>query len=277
MPADLAPLIDDLAAETAVLDALLTGLDESQWQLPTPAEGWSIADQVSHLAFFDEAALLAATDPVRFRRETLELLEDGMDFPDRVAALHRHRDGADLLAWFRAARRDLLAGFDGIDPATRLPWYGPDMGPASSLTARLMETWAHGQDVADTLGVQRTPSTRLRHVAHLGVRTIGFTYALRDLPAPAEPIRVELAAPDGDTWTWGPDGAADRVTGPALDFCLLVTQRRHRDDLNLTVTGDTATEWVSIAQAFAGVPGPGRSPLEKAARPGAASTAKGTS
>jgi uncharacterized protein (TIGR03084 family) len=264
MPADLAPLLDDLAAETAVLDALLADLSEAQWQLSTPAEGWRIADQVSHLAHFDETALLAAVDPERFRREAAELIADGMDFPDRVAASYRHRGGADLLAWFRGARRDLLAGFAELDPTTRLPWYGPDMGPASALTARLMETWAHGQDVADTIGVQRQPSARLRHVAHLGVRTFGFVHELRGRPVPATAIRVELVAPDGGTWTWGPDDATDRVTGPALDFCLLVTQRRHRDDLTLTVVGDTATEWVAIAQAFAGAPGPGRAPLPKA-------------
>lgn len=264
MPAPLAPLLADLAAETEVLDALLAPLTETQWRLPTPAEGWSIADQVSHLAHFDETALLAATDPDRFRREAAELVDGGMDFPDRVAASHRHRAGTDLLAWFRTARHDLIAGFADVDPAARLPWFGPDMGPASSLTARLMETWAHGQDVADTLGAQRPATARLKHVAHIGVRTTGFVFVLNGRPVPTTPIRVELTAPDGSTWAWGPDDAADRVTGPALDFCLLVTQRRHRDDVDLTVVGETAQEWMSIAQAFAGVPGPGRAPLNGA-------------
>lgn len=265
MPTDLAPLIADLATEGAVLDELLAPLTEQQWRLPTPAEGWSIADQVSHLAYFDETALLAATDPDRFRREASALVDDGMDFPDRIAAAHRHRDGADLLTWSRTARHDLLAGFSDLDPATRLPWYGPDMGPASSLTARLMETWAHGQDVADTLGVERAPTARLKHVAHLGVQTFAFVHRLNGRSLPTAPVRVELEAPDGgDTWTWGPGDATDRVTGPALDFCLLVTQRRHRDDLRLTVDGDTAEGWVAIAQAFAGAPGPGRSPSDRA-------------
>ncbi len=261
MAAELAPLIEDLAAETADLDALLTDLSPTEWRLATPAVGWNIADQVSHLAFFDDAALLAATDPDRFRREAADLVADGMDFPDRVAALHHDRGGADLLAWFRTARGALLAGFAGLDPAIRLPWYGPDMGPASSLTARLMETWAHGQDIADTLGVRRVPSARLEHIAFLGVRTLGFVYRLHGRPVPTDPIRVELTAPDGSTWAWGPTDAADRVSGNALDFCLLVTQRRHPHDLTLRVVGDTATEWIQIAQAFAGAPGPGREPL----------------
>jgi len=143
------------------------------------------------------------------------------------------------------------------DPRDRAPWYGPDMSIASMATARLMETWAHGQDVADALGVTREPTKRLRHVAHLGVRTMGFSYLLRDRPVPTEPVRVELEAPDG-LWSWGPDETVNRVTGPALDFCLLVTQRRNLADTRLRVTGPVATEWMSIAQAFAGAAGKGR-------------------
>jgi uncharacterized protein (TIGR03084 family) len=132
------------------------------------------------------------------------------------------------------------------------------MSAASSLTARLMETWAHTQDVADALGVTREPTDRLRHVAHIGVGARAYSYAVNSQPAPTAPVRVELIAPSGATWTWGPADAADRVSGPALDFCLLVTQRRHRDDLALVVTGPSATEWMTVAQAFAGAAGPGR-------------------
>jgi uncharacterized protein (TIGR03084 family) len=123
-----------------------------------------------------------------------------------------------------------------------------------------METWAHTQDIADALGVIREPTGRLRHIAHLGVSTRGFSYAIRGKTPPPVPVRVELTAPDGAVWTWGPAEAIDRVTGPALDFCLLVTQRRHRDDLALAIEGPAATGWMAIAQAFAGPPGPGRSP-----------------
>ena len=261
MPADLSALTADLVAETASLQEILGPLTPPQWQLPTPAECWSIADQVSHLAYFDEATLLSIRDPERFRREAAALAGRGGDFPDQIAAEHRHLGAAELLAWFRAARRALLDGYAGADPAARLPWYGLDMGPASSITARLMETWAHGQDIADTLGIDRPPTSRLRHVAHLGIRSLPYSYAVNGLPPPAAPIRVELAAPDGGQWTWGPAGAGDRVAGTALDFCLVVTQRRHRSDTGLVVAGETATQWIGIAQAFAGAAGPGRKPL----------------
>jgi len=162
-----------------------------------------------------------------------------------------------LLDWFDEARRRLLTTFAALDPGLRVPWYGPPMSAASSVTARLMETWAHGQDVADALGVTREPTDRLRHVAHIGVRAMPFSYALHGRPAPTAPVRVELTAPGGESWTWGPQGVPDLVRGPALDFCLLVTQRRHRADLALRTTGPVATEWLSIAQAFAGEPGKG--------------------
>jgi uncharacterized protein (TIGR03084 family) len=136
------------------------------------------------------------------------------------------------------------------------------MSPASFATARLMEYWAHGQDVADALQVQRPPTSRLRHICHLGVRTRGFAYVNRGLAPPDVPVAVELTAPDGTTWSFGE--GEQRVTGPALDFCLLVTQRRHPDDLALVATGPVATQWLSVAQAFAGLPGTGRQPAAAA-------------
>jgi uncharacterized protein (TIGR03084 family) len=262
MPADLGPLLDDLAAESAVVDGLLAPLTLADWTQPTPAAGWTIADQVSHLAFFDQVTLLSLTDPARFRQEALALAADGEDYPDRVAAEHRHLTGTDLLPWFRTARQQLLDGYAACDPAARLPWFGPDMGVASSVTARIMETWAHGQDIADTVGVDRPATARLRHVAHSGIRALPYSYTANGLPAPTEPIRIELTAPDGEVWTWGPADAADRVTGPALDFCLAVTQRRHRADTALVITGPVASQWMTFAQSFAGPAGPGRPPRD---------------
>ena len=267
MPADLSALTADLAAESASLEEILGPLPPPRWQLPTPAAGWTIADQVSHLAYFDETTLLSITDPDRFRREAAALAGQGDDFPDQIAAGYRHLSAAELLAWFHTARQALLGGYASAGPDARLPWYGLDMGLASSVTARLMETWAHGQDIADALGIERPATSRLRHVAHLGIRSLPYSYTVHGLPQPGAPIRVELAAPDGGQWAWGPGDAADRVRGTALDFCLVVTQRRHRSDTGLTIEGPTAQEWIAIAQAFAGAAGPGRKPLNAAAVP----------
>jgi len=263
-----AGLLADLSAETEVVEAMLAGLDRPGWELPTPAAGWAVRDQVSHLAYFDEAAALAATQPEVFRREAAEVIASGPDFADIIARQYRDLGPAEMLRWFRSARAGLLRAFAGLDPRGRVPWYGPEMSAASSATARLMETWAHGQDIADALGVVREPTLRLRHIAHLGVSTRGFAFGLNGLEIPAQPVRVELAAPDGEQWIWGPADAADRVTGPAVDFCLAVTQRRHLADTALLVSGPVAAHWMSIAQAFAGPPGPGRAP--QAAAPQAA-------
>ena len=256
MPVDMAALAADLAAESAVTRELVAGLDEPGWRTPTPAAGWDIADQISHLAYFDEVAVRSALRPDEFRAE----LAAGLDHvdPDLLAVQFRDRTGTELLAWFDTARAGLLETFVKLDPRQRLPWFGPPMSAASSLTARLMETWAHTQDIADALGVTREPTHRLRHVAHIGVGARAFSYAAHGKTPPDTPVRVELAAPDGTVWTWGPPDAQNRVTGSALDFCLLVTQRRHRDDVALTIDGEAAQHWMAIAQAFAGPPGSGR-------------------
>lgn len=254
----LADMATDLAAETEDLSELLLGLSASEWELPTPAVGWAVRDQVSHLAFFDEAAVLAITEPDRFRRDAESLLNLGPEFPDRVAERFRASPVADLSEWFRESRDALLTVLGESEGRTRVPWYGPDMSVMSSATARLMETWAHGRDIADTFGVEREPTVRLKHVAHLGVRTRGFSFALRGRPVPTAEVHVDLSAPDGGRWTWGEPSDVECVTGSALDFCLVVTQRRHLADTDLSVCGPVATEWLSIAQAFAGAPGPGR-------------------
>jgi uncharacterized protein (TIGR03084 family) len=252
-------ICDDLDAEHAALDAVVDRLSEQQWDTATPAADWTVRDQVSHLWFFDQRALLALTDSDAFVEDAHALMSADGGGTDASVQPGRQVTGPQMMDAWREARAALLEVARRTDPSTRVPWYGPAMGARSFITARLMETWAHGQDVVDALGVEREPSPRLRHVAHIGVRARPFSYANRKLPMPDREIHVALAAPDGDTWTWGDPSAADTVRGPALDFCLAVTQRRHVSDTALEVTGDAAREWMSIAQAFAGPPGPGRS------------------
>jgi uncharacterized protein (TIGR03084 family) len=260
MPIDMRELADDLTAETTALRDMVAGLGEATWRTPTPAEGWSIADQIGHLAFFDDAAIQSAADPEGFAAEMERAMTVGELDPDDLAERYRSLTGAELLAWFDASRRRLIKVFAELDPAVRLPWFGLPMSAASSLTARIMETWAHGQDIADALGRAREPTSRLRHIAHIGVRALPFSFAVNGLEVPPEPVRVELTGPASELWTWGPEHAANRVTGPALDFCLLLTQRRHRDDTAVLAVGQVADQWLAIAQAFAGPPGGGRRP-----------------
>ena len=258
--ADLHVRLDELTAECADLDAMVSGLDEMQWFEDTPSPGWTVATQIAHLAWTDDAALLAITDPPAFQDELQKALQNIDHFVDDGAFARAEQAPEEILKDWRTTRERLRAALASVPDGTKIAWFGPPMSAPSMATARLMETWAHGQDVADALGITRTPSERLRSVAHIGVRTRDFSFIVNDRPVPAEEFRVELTAPDGSMWTWGPDDAAQRVTGPALDFCLRVTQRRHRTDLALQAVGPDASTWLDIAQAFAGPPGAGRAP-----------------
>ncbi|MEV1153808.1 TIGR03084 family metal-binding protein [Micromonospora chokoriensis] len=255
---DLTDLLADLAAESAQLDALVAPLPAADWARPTPAPGWSIGHQIAHLAWTDHVALLAATDAEAFYA-TVTSAPDATRLVDAGAAEFL-APPQELLHRWRTGRAALAEALGAVPAGEKLPWYGTRMSATSMATARIMETWAHGEDVADTLGVVRPDSERLRHVAHLGVRTLGHGFAAHGRAAPTTPVRVELVGPGDDMWSWGPADAADRVSGPARDFCLLVTQRRHRADLALVTTGPVADEWLDVAQAFAGPPGGGREP-----------------
>ncbi|MFD7894068.1 TIGR03084 family metal-binding protein [Streptomyces sp. NPDC059743] len=255
-------LLGDLRAESEELDALVAPLDSEGWALATPSPGWSIAHQIAHLIWTDRAALLAVTDPEAFAEESEKARAARDSFVDEGAAAGASLPPAELLARWRDGRVRLGNALHAAPPGARFPWYGPPMSAASLATARLMETWAHGQDVADALGARREPTARLRHVAWIGVRARDYAYLVREERPPAEPFRVELTGPGGELWTYGPEGAAQRVTGPALDFCLLATQRAHRADLAVRAEGADADHWLDIAQAFAGPAGAGRAPKE---------------
>jgi uncharacterized protein (TIGR03084 family) len=253
-------ICNDLAAEHEALDAIVTKLVASDWKRSTPADGWSIGDSVSHLAYFDRTARLAAIDAEAFKADTLDMQAASANGVDPSIELGRAMSADALLTLWRTGRADLNDALRTLDPKSRVIWYGPAMSARSFATARLMETWAHGQDIVDALGLPAIVSDRLRHVAHIGVGARAFSYIVRGHDVPDEPVRVELRGPSGDTWSWGDAEASSAVRGDALDFCLAVTQRRHVDDTNLQVVGDSAKGWMAIAQSFAGTSGSGRAP-----------------
>lgn len=252
----MADLLADLSAETEELMRLVEGLDSAGWETITPAEPWTIRDQIGHLAYFDEQAALAASDPDAFVERVNRDIEA---LTGDVAELHRRRDldGPDTLGWWQTARADLTAAFARVDPEQRLPWYGPPMRARSSVVARLMETWAHGTDVADALGASLPVTDRLFHIADLGVRTFSWSFSNRGLEIPDRRVRVALRGPSGTIRVWNDEENAS-ITGPVEDFCLVVAQRRNLADTHLVMEGGLARRWMEIAQVFAGPPGPGR-------------------
>lgn len=260
---DVSDVLDDLVAEQQALDSVVDGLDDDQWALVTPSPRWDIADQIGHLTFFDTSAALAIDDEAAFvdhRTELVSAFASDVAVDEATLGAFRRLDPAAQLTAWRHARLDLQAAADSLSNDARVEWYGPSMGSKSFLTARLMEVWAHGQDICDAVGATREPTDRIRHIAQLGVITRGWSYLVRGEQAPGGDVRVELTAPSGDQWAWGPEDADASVVGPAEDFCLVVTQRRHVDDTRLVVTGEIADDWMRKAQAFAGTPTTGPEP-----------------
>ncbi len=256
----LETLLADLKAEGDQLWAAVAGLDDDGWATPTPAAGWTVATQVAHLLWTDETAAIAATDKEKWDAIVLEAIADPTGYVDTYAHEIARLQPQALLARWGAARTALTEALLGYPEGQKMPWFGPPMSPASMVTARFMETWAHALDVYDALDMKPEPTDRIRNVAHLGIRTRDFAFGVHELEPPAEEFRIELTAPSGELWIWGPDDAVQKVAGSAYEFCLLVTQRIHRDDTDLVAQGADAEKWLTIAQAFAGPPGEGRDP-----------------
>ncbi len=255
---DLDVVLSDLAAEGDFLDEIVSREGVS-FADATPSKGWTIGHQIGHLLWTDRMSLLACRDAAGFARQAEAFGADPETTINAGAGAEAARPTTELIQAWRQGRADLLAALFALPAGSRVPWFGPTMSVAGMASTRIMETWAHGLDVTDALGLDPLPTARLRHIAEMGVRTRDFAFSIHGRRSPWSAFRVELTAPDGGTWTWGPPNAADRITGSALDFCLLVSQRRHRDDLALVATEGMADQWMDIAQVFAGPPGSGRS------------------
>jgi uncharacterized protein (TIGR03084 family) len=251
-------LLDDLKLESDQLWNAVAALDADAWQTPTPAAGWTVATTVAHVLWTDEVAVVAATDEDAWDALVHDAIQDPTGYVDQQAIEVARLSPQAMLARWGKAREALPAALRGVPKGQKMPWFGPPMSPTSMATARFMETWAHALDVYDALGIEPEQSDRVRHVAHLGVRTRDYAYSVHELPPPSEEFRIDLVSPSEEQWSWGPEDAAQTVTGSAWDFCLLVTQRVHRDDTDLVASGADAEQWLTIAQAFAGPAGEGR-------------------
>lgn len=240
--------LPDLVAEGEELDALISAQDD--WTKPTPAAGWTIAHQIAHLTSADANVLIAVRTPDAFDAVLAQAEAKGRDYADLDAAAGAAKPRAVLLEQWRTGRAEVAAELRELPLDHRFPWYGSELTARLMVPLRLMETWAHGQDVFDAVGVARRPTARLRHVAALGVVGRELSFFAAQLPTPAEPFRVELTGPDGQIWAWGPADARQRVRGSALDFCLRVTHRRSRAETELTADGDDARKWLDIARVF---------------------------
>ncbi|RSM56196.1 TIGR03084 family protein [Amycolatopsis sp. WAC 01376] len=267
IPKNAGPIIKGLIADAAEFDELVAGLPEQSWLLPTPAPGWTIRDQVAHVSFVFRLAGLAAADAAAFQAATAKL--DGGFSATVNAALADYAGHTveELSARWRSERDTAIRALTTVPPGRTVPWLVDPLPPDVLACAGMMELFGHGQDIADTLGIRRRRTDRLRYLAGFGVRTWEFGYRARGLTPPESGFHFELIAPSGAVWEFGPDETDQRITGPAEDFCLLVTRRRHRDDLELVASGADADHWLDIAQAYRGPAGPGREPGQFSGRP----------
>ncbi|MFB7454723.1 TIGR03084 family metal-binding protein [Streptomyces sp. NPDC056194] len=253
-------VLKDLATEIEETARLVEGLDEQAWHTATPAPGWTVADQIAHLTFIFHLAGTAASDAEGFAQLAAGAAGDFDGAVNAALKLFNPFPPAELLGRFRALGRKSVDALAAVPEGQVVPWLVNPLPPTVLASAGIMEIFGHGQDIADALGVRREPTERLRHLVFFTFLTRDFGYLSRDLTPPAEPFRFEVTAPNGEIWAYGPEDAANKITGPAEDLCLLVTRRRHRDDLAVVATGDEAERWLDIAQAYRGPAGEGRTP-----------------
>ncbi|MCF8507789.1 MAG: TIGR03084 family protein [Hyphomonadaceae bacterium] len=248
----------DFLAETQALAGLLAPLPDSAFDEATQFKGWTVGDVIRHLHFWNRASGLQLTDEAELVRLLGAIAgAGGMRAVERATVPESGQ--ALRAAWLKTAG-EIADIYATADPKARLKWAGPDMSARSSITARLMETWAHGQEVYDHLGVERADHDRIKNIAHLGVSTFGWTYQVRRMELPPAAPFVRLTAPSGAVWTWGEASAANSVAGSATEFCQVVTQVRNVADTKLVVRGPVATQWMGMAQCFAGAAEPPPAP-----------------
>lgn len=248
--------MQDLFLEYQALDAFIETLSPRDFQLLTPGTERTVFDQISHIAYFDYVSLLAVRKPDLFKTLAAEIgpLFTSQSMDKLVRNRLQISDPNILINRWRSWYEPLATELTKMPPDQRLPWFGPTMSVKSFATARLAQTWAHGQDIYDALGQQRAATIRLKHVAHLGILTYSWSFTNRGMKVPNAKVSVHLEAPDKTTWSWGDLQSSEQITGTAEEFCLVVTQRRNIADTALKFQGQAAVSWMDNAQCFAGPP-----------------------
>jgi uncharacterized protein (TIGR03084 family) len=250
------PQVTDFRDESEALYALLSPLESDAFGTPTQFKQWTFDDVLGHLHLWNHAADLSLTDATAFQDfigEVFRYARSGSLRAFEKQWLDGLR-GPELLEQWHGFVLRMAEHFGAADPQARVQWAGPDMSVRSSITARLMETWAHGLAIYDALGVERVDTDRIRNIAVLGVNTYGWTFRNRGQEVPGDMPYVRLTAPSGDTWEWGEPSETERIEGSAAEFCQVVTQTRNVADTALRLTGARAAGWMRIAQCFAGPP-----------------------
>jgi len=252
--------------ESDALYKLLINADKNSFKLKTQFKSWTINDVLYHLHVWNIAALLSLKNENEFKefmQNFMEAVKSGNSAREYEKILSDNNEGLDLLNLWKETYEKISNEFAKSDPKKRVKWAGPDMSVRSSITARHMETWAHGQEIFDQLGFERIDTDRIKNIVVIGVNTFGWTYINRNLSIPEKMPKLSLLSPSNELWEWNEDNEEDMISGSATEFSQVVTQVRNINDTSLKVSGKIANEWMSIAQCFAGPP---ENPPEKGTR-----------
>ncbi len=252
--------------ESDALYKLLINADKNSFKLKTQFKSWTINDVLYHLHVWNIAALLSLKNENEFKefmQNFMEAVKSGNSAREYEKILSDNAEGLDLLNLWKETYEKISNEFAKSDPKKRVKWAGPDMSVRSSITARHMETWAHGQEIFDQLGFERIDTDRIKNIVVIGVNTFGWTYMNRNLSIPEKMPKLSLLSPSNELWEWNEDNEEDMISGSATEFSQVVTQVRNINDTSLKVSGKIANEWMSIAQCFAGPP---ENPPEKGTR-----------
>jgi|TARA_B100001741_G_scaffold198735_1_gene163965 uncharacterized protein (TIGR03084 family) len=252
--------------ESDALYKLLINADKNSFKLKTQFKSWTINDVLYHLHVWNIAALLSLKNENEFKefmQNFMEAVKSGNSAREYEKILSDNTEGLDLLNLWKETYEKISNEFAKSDPKKRVKWAGPDMSVRSSITARHMETWAHGQEIFDQLGFERIDTDRIKNIVVIGVNTFGWTYINRNLSIPEKMPKLSLLSPSNELWEWNEDNEEDMISGSATEFSQVVTQVRNINDTSLKVSGKIANEWMSIAQCFAGPP---ENPPEKGTR-----------
>ncbi len=249
----------DFEQESESLFDLVSGLQASDKKIKTQFKQWTIDDILAHLHIFNHLAGLSLAAPDQFQEEfdvLMAKMKAGMSMKNATDGALEGLAGPELLQTWQHTYRQVAKQFADADPKKRLKWAGPNMSALSSISARLMETWAHGQAIYDQFGVERVDDDHIKNIAIMGINTFGWTFINRGWKVPADIPFVELTAPSGARWSWNEQSSDNFIKGFATEFCQVVTQTRNITDTRLSVTGKTASLWMQNAQCFAGPPNP---------------------
>ncbi len=256
----------DFQAESDALYDLLKPLKDADFERKTLFKDWTVNDVLQHLHYFNYAADLSLRD----EQGILNLIADLQEAYGRGETMVSYTNdqlngikGQALLKLWHDYYTGMVENFHNVDPKKRLKWAGPDMSVLSSITARLMETWSHAQEIYDLLGVVREEKDHIKNIVVMGNNTFGWTFKNRGEEIPEPRPFLKLTAPSGDNWEFNEPGTGESIEGLASEFCQVVTQTRNIEDTSLDVSGEIATRWMAVAQCFAGPP---RTPPAKGTR-----------